>query len=206
MAERRVILSDIGDVVVSYDNSRTVRALAPYCSVAPEDIRRILFSKPEGGLAWSYCRGDFDTPTFRRVAMNKIGCVGNCSDEEFDLAFRRIFTPNDDVVELWKRLRGRGAIIVAVSDVEELRHWELQKMGIMDLFDGAVLSYVEKEIKPSEHMIRRALEIAGAEPEEAVFVDDIAEHLPPAEALGVSTYNYVDFEGMREFLKDKGIE
>jgi len=51
MAERRVILSDIGDVVVSYDNSRTVRALAPYCSLPPEEIRRLLFSKQDGGLA-----------------------------------------------------------------------------------------------------------------------------------------------------------
>jgi len=205
MAERRVILSDIGDVVVSYDNSRTVAALTPHCSLPPEEIRRLLFSKQDGGLAWAYCRGDYDTETFRRVAMRKVGCADSCSEEEFDLAFRRIFEPNEKVIELWKRLRSSGVVIVAVSDVEELRLWELQKMGIMDLFDGAVLSYVEKEIKPSEHMIRRALEIAGAGPEEAVFVDDIAEHLPPAEKLGVNTHRYDGFGGLKTFLERNGI-
>lgn len=205
MGSRKVILSDIGDVVVYYDNGRTVEALAPYCSLPPEEVRRVLFSKADNGLAWDYCRGDFDTDTFRRVAMNRIGCVGRCSDEEFDLAFRRIFTPNDDVVNLWKRLRNRGVTITAVSDVEEMRHWELQKMGIMDLFDNAVLSYVEKDVKPSEHMIRKALELSGVPPTEAVFIDDKADHLPPAETLGVSTHQYTDYGAMREFLEANGI-
>jgi HAD superfamily hydrolase (TIGR01509 family) len=205
MTGRKVILSDIGDVVVYYDNARTVQALEPYCSLAPQDVRRILFSKPDGGLAWDYCRGDMDTDTFRRVAMNKIGCVGKCSDEQFDLAFRQIFTPNDDVVNLWKKLRNRGVAITAVSDVEEMRHWELQKMGIMDLFDNAVLSYEEREVKPSEHMIRKALELSGVRPNEAVFIDDKAEHLPPAEALGVSTHHYKEFGALKDFLLVNGI-
>ncbi len=205
MASRTVILSDIGNVVVSYDNERTVRALAPYCSLPPEEIHRVLFNKPEGGLAWDYCRGDMDTPTFRRLAMERVGCAGNCSDEEFDLAFRRIFTPNDEVVGLWKELRGRGFVITAVSDVEELRYWELRDQGIMDLFDHEVLSYVEREVKPSEHMIRKALEVSGCRPDEAVFIDDVADHLPPAEALGIGTYRYGDFEGLRAFLAENGI-
>jgi HAD superfamily hydrolase (TIGR01509 family) len=205
MEARKVILSDIGDVVVYYDNGRTVQALAPYCSLPPEEVRRVLFSKADNGLAWDYCRGDMDTATFRRVAMNKIGCAGRCSDEEFDLAFRQIFTPNDDVVNLWTSLRDRGVTIIAVTDVEEMRHWELQKMGIMDLFDNAVLSYIEREVKPSEHMIRKALEISGVRPAEAVFIDDKADHLPPAEKLGVATHCFKEFGVLREFLESNGI-
>ncbi|MEA3249250.1 MAG: HAD-IA family hydrolase [Patescibacteria group bacterium] len=205
MGARKVVLSDIGDVVVYYDNGRTVEALAPYCSLPPEEVRRVLFSKADNGLAWDYCRGDLDTETFRRVAMNKVGCVGRCSDEEFDLAFRQIFTLNDDVVNLWKKLRNRGVSITAVSDVEEMRHWELQKLGVMDLFDNAVLSYIEREVKPSEHMIRKALEVSGVRPNEAVFIDDKADHLPPAEALGVMTHHYKEFGDLREFLKVNGV-
>lgn len=171
MSRGKVILSDIGNVVVSYDNDRTVEALAPFSELSPEEISRVLFNKPEGGLAWDYCRGDMDTPTFRRMAMERVGCVGKCSDDEFDVAFRRIFTPNDDVVGLWKDLREKGVVITAVSDVEELRYWELCDEGIMDLFDHEVLSYVEKEVKPSSHMIRKALELSGCVPEDAVFVD-----------------------------------
>ncbi|MEU8990442.1 HAD-IA family hydrolase [Streptomyces sp. NPDC048558] len=65
-----------------------------------------------------------------------------------------------------------------------------------DAFGAVILSEREGVRKPSSFICQRALDALGLSGPECVFVDDHAENLPPAEALGIRTIHHTtDPEG-----------
>jgi len=201
----RAILSDIGNVVAFFDNDVTVRAFEWYTFASPEEIRQTVFARPDG-LSWRYARGELTTKRFRQLVAKELGFRPAMSPDTFDAAFSKVFRPNPDVISLWGFLRKRRDMIVtAVSDIEPLRHEELEAMGIMGLFDHAVLSYQEKLCKPSQEMLVRALDLSGVRAEEAVFVDDVPANLRPSFGMDLSCHAYRGFRGLCAFLKAMGV-
>jgi len=200
---KKVILSDIGNVVVDFDNYLICKAIARYSKYHYYYIYRFLFCGPVR-LTHDYTRGLITTKEFRELVLKRFGCQGVMPPEEFDRAFARVFTANRPVVLLWHKLMSAGVKIVAVSDLEELRHRELERIGIMSLFNHTVLSYEEHIAKPDEQMFRLALARAGAEPSEAVFIDDIFDNVDEAWFLGIKSHHYQDFSGLVEFLRQQG--
>lgn len=201
----RVILSDIGDVVVYYDNSLTVKEFGWYTDRDELEMEHMLFARPSG-LMWAYARGEITTPEFRSRVAQALGFFPGMEDDAFDLAFSKVFSPNADVIMLWQWLRKRhDLLITAVSDIEPLRHEELIRIGIMDIFDHTVLSYREAMVKPSKELLIRALDVSGVAAEEAVFIDDLPENLVPATELGIATCRYTDFGSLCGFLNALGV-
>lgn len=200
----RAILSDLGNVVVYFDNERTVAALAALTGRDPSAVRKAAFLP---GLCTRYGRGDLDTGQFMRVVMARMNVPKRemPSDVEFGRAFAEVFTPNDDVIARWRLLRTAGLTLTAVSNIEPLRADELRRMGIFSLFDHLVLSYEEKLVKPSAELMVRALDRTACAAEEALFVDDVAENLVPAAALGIRTHQYCGVDALDQCLEDCGL-
>ena len=61
---------------------------------------------------------------------------------------------------------------------------------LSELFDGIVISGVERIRKPSRRMYELGAERAGMPAERCVYVDDLAFNLPPAESLGMATVHH----------------
>lgn len=201
----RVILSDIGNVVVYYDNSLTAKGFGWYADMGESEMEHMLFDRPDG-LIWAYARGEISTPEFRRCVAKELDFFPGMEDDAFDFAFSKVFSPNVGVIALWQWLRKKhDFLITAVSDIEPLRHEELIRMGIMDIFDHTVLSYREAMVKPSKELLVRALDASGVVAEEAVFIDDLPENLVPATELGIATYRYTDFGSLCGFLHALGV-
>ena len=200
----RAILSDLGNVVVFFDNERTVTALAALTGRDPSAVRKAAFLP---GLCTRYGRGDLDTGQFMRVVMARMNVPKRemPSDAEFGRAFAEVFTPNDDVIARWRLLRMAGVTLTAVSNIEPLRADELRRMGIFSLFDHLVLSYEEKLVKPSAELMVRSLDRSACAAEEALFVDDVAENLVPAAALGIRTHHYRGIDALDQCLEDCGL-
>lgn len=200
----RAILSDLGNVVVFFDNERTVMALAVLTGRDPSAVRKAAFLP---GLCTRYGRGDLDTGQFMRVVMARMNVPKRemPSDAEFGRAFADVFTPNDDVIARWRLLRAAGITLTAVSNIEPLRADQLRRMGIFSIFDHLVLSYEEKMVKPSAELMVRALDRTACAAEEALFVDDVAENLSPAAALGIRTHLYRSVEALDLCLDDCGL-
>jgi HAD superfamily hydrolase (TIGR01509 family) len=200
----RAILSDLGNVVVHFDNERTVTALAALTGCAPAAVRKAAFLP---GLCTRYGRGDLDTGQFMRIVMARMNVPKRDmpSEADFGRAFAEVFTPNDDVIARWRLLRAAGLTLTAVSNIEPLRADELRRMGIFSLFDHLVLSYEEKLVKPSAELMVRALDRSACAAEDALFVDDVEENLAPAAALGIRTHLYRSVGELDQFLEDCGL-
>lgn len=202
------ILSDLGNVVVDYDNQKMYESFAALSGRKPEDVERILFGceADESYLIARYSLGQINSRQFHCAFMHALGlCGSQRAHQVFMTAFCDVFTPNRQVIGLWRHLRRQGITLTAVSNIEQLRHIWLKHLDIMKLFDHEVVSYVEGLLKPSEEFMVRALDLSGAMAEETVFIDDIAANLVPAAKLGIHTHCYRDFDKLVEFLQGLGL-
>jgi putative hydrolase of the HAD superfamily len=202
---KKVILSDIGNVVVGFDNRRLSRLIAQRSEFDQAEIHRLVFSGPER-LTRDYTRGRISTDDFRQLVLARFACRDKITPTEFDTAFADVFSINCNVQQLWHRLRQRGATIIAVSDLEELRHRQLEKIGVMALFDEAVLSYHLQIAKPDRKMFTAALDLAGVPADQAVFVDDLPANIQAAQLVGLPTHQYGRFNELLYFLSQHGFD
>ena len=79
------------------------------------------------------------------------------------------------------------------------------KYDFLGWFDGRVVSGEEKTRKPFKNMYTTLIDRYGIDPEKAVFVDDNARNLKPAEELGMATIHFKDAAGFRASLVELGI-
>jgi putative hydrolase of the HAD superfamily len=77
-----------------------------------------------------------------------------------------------DVAPALLALRSRGLVIVVVSNWDHSLHERLAETGLAPLVDGAVASAELGHAKPEPAIFERALELAGAEPGEALHAGD----------------------------------
>ncbi|MEU9168513.1 HAD family phosphatase [Streptomyces sp. NPDC048420] len=100
--------------------------------------------------------------------------------------------PEPAIVAATEKARATGIRVAMLSNsfgltpynpYEALGMWE-------DAFDAVILSEREGVRKPSPAIYLRALAELGLSGPECVFVDDHAENLPPAEALGIRTIHH----------------
>ncbi len=74
--------------------------------------------------------------------------------------------------------------------------WVLKILGQSgkELFDDIILSYKVGAIKPEPKIYELAANNLGVHPQECIFVDDILTYCNGAEAVGMKTVWYKDFE------------
>ena len=96
------------------------------------------------------------------------------------------FTPYADVLPVLGELRERGLTLVIASNWDcSLRDW-LRPTGILALVDGVVTSAEVGAGKPDPRVFERALQVAGAEPAEALHIGDKVDNdVEGAAAAGV---------------------
>lgn len=80
-----------------------------------------------------------------------------------------------------------------------------ERFHFLDNFDVAVFSYQVGAVKPSEAIFTELIKQSGESAASIVFADDDAEKLTGAEALGIQTFLYVNFEHFTNKLEELGI-
>lgn len=100
-----------------------------------------------------------------------------------DRANYRLF---DDAVPVLDQLSASGLTLGVVSNFEEWLEGLLEELGVIGYFDVRVISGIEGMEKPDTRIFRLALDRAGVEPADAVYVGDSPEFdTDPAESLGM---------------------
>lgn len=80
-----------------------------------------------------------------------------------------------------------------------------REAAVFDRFRGIVVSGDERLTKPDAAIYRLALERFGLAAEDAAFVDDRAENVAGAEAVGMAGLLFTDADALRRDLADLGI-
>ena len=117
----------------------------------------------------------------------------------------------DELMVLWRRatpdplarrlvgeLRAAGYLtVLATNQHEERREWMRTALGYDGLCDVDAYSCLLGAAKPDPVYFRAALEMAGVGAGEALFVDDSAENIVAATALGLRTLHHPTDAGGR---------
>jgi len=210
------ILSDIGNVVVFFENWRTVNrltSLAPWRGagrdVNTKRINRIFFDR--NGMWNLFDRGFIHQKDIIPTILTAIGLTDHdvgMKAEKAKAAWVDVFTHNKPIVEDWKKLRASGLTFTAVSNIDALRYGKMVYMGVMGFFDHEVLSFEEGMLKQDGPQIFiRALDRSGCKAEDAFFVDDREDCIAEAKKLGIRThlYDHRDHKALEKRLMSLGV-
>jgi len=115
--------------------------------------------------------------------------------------------PIHDTVEIFRTLKRNPEL-----KFYALTNWSaetfpiaLNRYDFLRWFDGKLVSGEEKMRKPFEEFYMRLIEKFNIDPAQAVYIDDNARNLPPAESLGMTTIHFTDPEKLRQQLLQLGI-
>jgi len=173
MVTPRALIFDLGKVLLDFDYGIAIRQLGPRCRMNLEALHRTL---SQGPLLLEYESGRRSTPEFFAEVQRLTGYAGTI--EEFRHVFGDIFTPIEPMVRLHGEAHARGVPTYLFSNTNELAITFVRaRFPFMRQFDGQILSYEVKAMKPEPPMYELAERMSGFRGPELFYVDDRAENV-----------------------------
>ena len=194
----RLIIFDLGRVLVDFDFDAVVRGLKRHTSLSEPQILRYFETTP----LWDrFERGGITAPLFFKELQKNLK-LKNLSFEKFSLLWNHIFTEKHDTVALLRQLRSRYRMAM-LSNVN-IMHWQhiLSRHAFMHWFDHPLASYATGHRKPDAEIFRVVLRQAGVPPQQSIFIDDVESHVRAAQALGIRAYRFVNATQLRRDLAE----
>ena len=100
---------------------------------------------------------------------------------------------NEPLLEYIKRLRHAGYRTGLLSNFgDNARRLWTEVYPFIEYFDGIVISAEVGLLKPDPQIYHLAAESVGVQMTEALFVDDFAENIEAAKAIGMQTLHFTD--------------
>jgi HAD superfamily hydrolase (TIGR01509 family) len=193
---------DLGNVLLRFDVGVMCQQMAAVAGIGPAHVFQALFSTP---LQSDYELGRVSTPQFYEEFCRQTG-----TRPEFHPlmeAASDIFHLNTAVIPVVAQLRHAGYRLGILSNTCE-NHWEhcLRRYAILrELFDVHALSYRIGVAKPDAPIYRAAAGLAGAEPREIFFTDDIRGNVEGARAAGFDAVQFTSAPELVRVLRERAI-
>jgi FMN phosphatase YigB (HAD superfamily) len=193
---------DLGQVLLQFDVGARCRQMAAVAGTTAADVFQALFATP---LDRDYGLGRMSTREFYEEF-----CRQTVTRPDFHAlleADRDIFHLNASVVPVVAQLRHAGYPLGILSNTCQ-NHWEhcLQRYAVVrELFDAHALSHVIGAAKPDASMYQAAAALAGAEPQEIFFTDDVAGNVEGARAAGFDAVQFTTAAALVKELRRRSL-
>jgi len=176
----KTLVFDLGKVLVDFDYSIAGRRLAESSDMKPDDLLRFLIKTP---LFVEYETGLITSEQFFEGVRSGTGFRGSMA--EFAGMFGDIFTEIPEMVRLQATLRKRGLPVYAFSNTNEMSiEYIRQHFPFYTNFDGHILSYEHKAMKPNAKLYEVVERISGCKGAEILYLDDRPENVDGGVARG----------------------
>lgn len=180
MPRPQAVIFDLGKVLLDFDYRIAVRRLLPRCRSSEAHLRQVLTGEP---LLVDYETGLLSTAEFFARLQPLIGYTGTY--EEFRLGFGDIFTPIEPMVALHAELRQRGIPTYLLSNTNEMAvEYVRSQYPWFGTFDGLVLSYEHRVMKPAPAIYEAAERLSRLAGPDLFYFDDRDENVQAAWARG----------------------
>jgi HAD superfamily hydrolase (TIGR01509 family) len=198
----RAVISDLGRVVLWFDNDVFLRKLAARSGKPFADIKAAvhgdleLIRRFDGGAV---------TPAEFHERVTVLAGADIPYGEFYDI-YNDIFSLNPPAVEVLARVKAAGARTVLLSNTDPERFgFVRRRFPEILFFDDYVLSYELKLLKPDPAIYAEAARRAGFAPCECVFIDDMEENVRGAIAAGLAGILYRPETDLEEELRKLGL-
>jgi putative hydrolase of the HAD superfamily len=192
---------DLGKVLLDFDVEQMCRQMGEVAGCDPAKVRAVVF---ESDLQARYERGEIDNEAFydgfcRATATRPDRAA-------LLLAGSDIFQLNVSMLPVVAQLQAAGHRLGILSNTCA-GHWEhcLSRYRILqESFDVYALSYELKAAKPHPEIFLAAAKLAGVEPGEIFYTDDIEGHVAGARAVGFDAVVYTSTSRLVADLRQRG--
>ncbi len=192
----RAVIFDLGGVLLRTENPQPRLDLAKRFGLTKNNLEKLVFGSETsvqaevGAVAprevWNHVQktlriADEDLPTFQDAFW-----AGDRLDE--------------DLLLFVNSLRGRYRTVLLSNAWSDMRKNVARRFGKLDAFEMQIFSAEVGLRKPSPEIFQLVLDLLGADPEEAVFVDDFSENIQAAQKLGLRTIQFKNAQQTRQDL------
>ena len=198
----RAVISDLGKVVLWFDNNIFLRKLADRAGRPFDELKTAVHGDLE--LLRRFDAGAITPAGFHARVMEIVGADMPYAD--FYEIYNDIFTLNLAAVDVLARVKGAGQRLLLLSNTDPERFGFVRRtFPAIDLFDGFILSYELKMLKPDPAIYLAAARVAGCEPGACVFIDDMEENVAAAAATGLAGVHYTPETDLAAELRKLGL-
>jgi HAD superfamily hydrolase (TIGR01509 family) len=198
----KVITFDLDGVYFTKGKYEFINSLSSL-GVNEEEAKRVFLKSPQ--MNEEYKKGKMTDEEFWMWAA---------SEWKLDIHWKKLvdlmiesYDVDSNIVKIVKRVREFGYKTAICTSNFPARISGLQeKFGFLDNFDVKVLSYEVGVNKPDKGIFKKLIQMSNVNPEEIVYADDSEDSVNSARDLGITTYNYDNFDNYILFLKDHGVE
>ncbi len=199
----KVLLFDLGRVLVDFDHLRSAARIAAFCDKTPRQIYALFFESPE---TVAFEAGKITPEDFYLRVKTKLDL--KLSYDSFVPIWNDIFflsPKNRSVFGLLNALRAHYKIAL-LSNINILHYEYLNKnFPVFGVFDKIFLSFQAGFIKPDQAIYNLVIRELGVNPEEIFYTDDRPELIASAKVLGLNGCVFTDFERLISDLVKLGI-
>jgi epoxide hydrolase-like predicted phosphatase len=197
----RNIIFDLGNVLLNFKPKEYLRTKITETDRIAE-VHNELYQSEE----WLMLdRGTITEEEAKAVLIRNSKRNGDLIELAFDNWYV-LFTPIEGSIRILKALRNAGYKVYYLSNFHLLAfEYVIKNYDFFKCFDGGVVSYEEKLIKPEEGIYRRILDKYQIKPEESIFVDDVEANVEGARRLNFRTIRFQHPEQLKDDLRSCGI-
>ena len=197
----KTVIFDIGNVLVDFCWERFYRSFG---------FSEGIFKRLAKATVYDEMWNQFDKGVLTEDEMLH-GFIQN--DPGIEQEIRTAFSDISGIIDVFDythdcihELQKKGYQVLILSNFSEKCYRECgSKMDFVKETNGAVLSYIEKKIKPNDDIYELLIDRYHLVPEECVFLDDKQENVAAAEKFGI---HGIVFQGREDALikmKELGI-
>ncbi|GAA1972518.1 HAD family hydrolase [Kitasatospora viridis] len=191
------VLSDVDGVIRHFDHTELNRLELAAGLPAGETLRTGFAPEVDGPLLLGrITRAEWRASIAERLAERIPEPTARELAEVFTTA---PFSADPEVVALLRAVRERVPLVLVTNATVWLDE-DLARLGLLDLADAVVNSAEVGAVKPEPAIYRIAAERAGVAPERCLFVDDRAENVAAAAALGMTGLHFRSIADLRAVL------
>jgi HAD superfamily hydrolase (TIGR01509 family) len=193
---------DLGMVLLNFSVEQMCRQMAEVAGITPTQVSQIIF---DGDLQQRYERGEISSPEFYDEFCRASGARPDY--DRLASAASEIFELNGSMIPVVAQLRQAGYRLGILSNTCE-HHWQhcFRRFRLLgETFSVFALSYELKAMKPDAAIFLAAARLAGVQPGEIFFCDDIAGHVAGARAAGIDAVQYATTPDLVAELRKRGI-
>jgi len=195
------VISDLGNVIIFFDNHIFFRKIANYSPFSAEEIAEMVFDYSD--IIRSFDTGKITPEEFYTKVVETL--KAEIDYETFFPFYNDVFSLNPQALEIVKRLKSNYKLILLSNTDVKRFSFVKKKFPEILVFDEYVLSYEVGCMKPHPKIYNVAIDKAEAEAGECIFIDDREENIEVAMNLGIKTIHYGPQIDLEAFLRKYGI-
>lgn len=195
----KAIIFDLGGVLFTNGTKKFIDDISSRYNLDKELVKDII----SGETGNKYREAKITRDEFWKQVLEKLNINEDINklEDQWINSYELIEGTRDIIFELAKKYK----VFYLSDNVKERVEMINSRYGFMKWFENGIFSHKVGIKKPNPQIYKLALEKAGVQPKEAVFIDDKALFLEPAKQIGMTTFVFETPEKLRKELVQKGL-